>query len=666
MSEQYSLRERTPERIEEFIKAFFGPGNTVWPDQRPDSAAGRNLVPFLQILRETAEVPVVLPRRRPDSEHQLTAYVIALDPAHATTVAELLTAFVGPSYSTFDGLPANLDPGDPVDRAVMDFAGPATAFIVSSPTSPAQAQAWSALQQLQATVKSRPMRVWHAPKPAGRLIAEFEVALAAGDNSASAEILQHLGATGLSASNIAYLRIKRLARLGRDGELLRMPGLADIVAANPPEPVKDSILAAIYNNVLAPLIEEGNLAAAQRRLVETGEIVPALLIDCEPSSLGEQALVVVALAALLRKDALLLARLTSNPAEYDRILRIAPALADAINAASGLGAARPSQEIPSPETPTRPSSWLALITAITKDPAAAAAVLRDDTWRDWDPPALQDTAIAAALAGLDDAAAEQAWSLVGPFLDADGYQRPAALSARELINNALAYSRFSPGDLAGLVALTEITLRSAPGAATYASLLDDLRAECGRWASPDRAVVVLDLADLLARAASPDPEARLRIVLALLRPLVDHHLRLDPDQDSLARQLARELETGLQWPEGDEPSSAPLVRMPPLNLLLYSLDEGVLQRVSAVLGGIAPSLKIKLSHDHVGSPRLRQLSRQADVIVLATRCATHAATGFIRANAAHSAYLTEADGSGSASLLRAAVAGVEATLARSQ
>jgi hypothetical protein len=127
VSEQYSPPERTPERIEQFVSAFFGPGNIVWPGLDPDSGAGRNLVPFLQVLRDLTEIPVVLPRRRPESEHQLTAYVIALDAAHATAVAELLTAFVGPTYSTFDGLPAQLDPGDPVDRAVIDFAGPSEA-----------------------------------------------------------------------------------------------------------------------------------------------------------------------------------------------------------------------------------------------------------------------------------------------------------------------------------------------------------------------------------------------------------------------------------------------------------------------------------------------------------------------------------------------------------
>ena len=113
-----SAPQRTPDRIEEFISSFFGPGNTVWPDGDPDSTAGRRLVPYLQVLRDQSEVPVVLPRRRPEDDQRLTAYVIALNAAHAAALAELLTAFVGPSFSAFDGLPAQLDPADPVDQAV--------------------------------------------------------------------------------------------------------------------------------------------------------------------------------------------------------------------------------------------------------------------------------------------------------------------------------------------------------------------------------------------------------------------------------------------------------------------------------------------------------------------------------------------------------------------
>src|SRR6516165_2425309 len=83
--------------IERFIRDFFGRGNIAWPGQDPDSSEGRTVQPYLDVLweREASEVPVVLPRRR-EKGGDLTAYVIARDPAHAVVVADLLTAFVGP------------------------------------------------------------------------------------------------------------------------------------------------------------------------------------------------------------------------------------------------------------------------------------------------------------------------------------------------------------------------------------------------------------------------------------------------------------------------------------------------------------------------------------------------------------------------------------------
>jgi hypothetical protein len=204
-------------------------------------------------------------------------------------------------------------------------------------------------------------------------------------------------------------------------------------------------------------------------------------------------------------------------------------------------------------------------------------------------------------------------------------------------------------------------LRSGPEARQYAELLEDLRSESNRWAGPDRATVVLDLADLLARAACPDEEARLRLAMALLRPLHDHRTRLEPDQAGFAAQLSGELGTGLEWPEADQagPGHA-LTDVVSLNVLLYSLDEGVLARTAALLETLVPGAEVKLSHDHVGTPRLRQHARGADLIVLATRCAKHAATGFIRSHGRPSAQVIEADGSGSASMLRAVMAGLHA------
>jgi hypothetical protein len=204
--------------IERFINDFFGLGNIAWPGQEPDSSAGRTVRPYLDVLwqREDTEVPVVLPRRR-EIGGDLTAYVIARDPAHAVVVSDLLTAFVGPTYSSFDGLPAQLNPTDPVEKAVLEFAGPGFTFTVTSPTRRTQIEAWKALELLQYTFRQRPVRTWHVRKPVGRLLGEFEVALAAGDNSASGDLLDQIAAVGgVSPTNLANLKIKRLARLGRD------------------------------------------------------------------------------------------------------------------------------------------------------------------------------------------------------------------------------------------------------------------------------------------------------------------------------------------------------------------------------------------------------------------------------------------------------------------
>jgi hypothetical protein len=66
---------------------------------------------------------------------------------------------------------------------------------------------------------------------------------------------------------------------------------------------------------------------------------------------------------------------------------------------------------------------------------------------------------------------------------------------------------------------------------------------------------------------------------------------------------------------------------------------------------------VHTSADKVGNPALRQHARNADLIVMATRRAAHAATGFIT-DAASNALIRYADGSGSASMMRAVESGI--------
>ncbi|HEY0640531.1 MAG TPA: hypothetical protein VGD67_23120 [Pseudonocardiaceae bacterium] len=652
--------------MDTFLQAFFGAGNDVDFDPDPGSAIGTWLAPSLQALRNPSDVPVVLPRKRPEDDGRRTAYVLARSRRHATEVAELLTAFVGPSYSSFNGRPADLDPNDSVEQAVRQLVGDeGLAFRLSAPGPARDRRMWNVLADMQRAVAARPARLTTVLKPVGRLLGEFDAALAAGESSASAELLEQLAiSSGLSGTNLAHLRIKRLAQLGRDAELLRLPGLADTVLTGPPLPVIDAVLTAMFSVVLADPLSVGDLPAARESLTEHGAVVP-MLMDSDTSRLSPQAVAVLALAAEIREDQPVLRRFLGDEEVIAAIGEVAPAIvADlertAVDSEDALAAEPPEVAVePSPSL----AGWGELVDGLAADNAEARAVLVEQGWRDWPSPADQDNEMAAVLAALDDTGAQRAWRAVGAFIDADGYRKPASVSAREFVTNAITYGRYTPGDLAAVVALTDIVLRGSPAQPDYVDLLDDLAADAARWVAPNRVTVLLDLVELLARHACPDADARLRLVTVLLEPLRRHAGLLDADQLAFAVTLSTELNAPVDWPQTvDETDAEQPLLTATGTLMLYSLDEGAIDRTRTALATQAPRVRVVANSETDGSPRMRQQSRGADVIVLATRCATHAATGCIRTNANAQAVVVEADGSGSASLLRAAIAGLSKSL----
>ena len=217
---------------------------------------------------------------------------------------------------------------------------------------------------------------------------------------------------------------------------------------------------------------------------------------------------------------------------------------------------------------------------------------RARTGRSGSPPADEDQAIANILADLGDQAADRAWLLwPGPLVDADGYDAARGADGRQWSRSPCYHDRFSPGDLSGIVALADIFLRSGPG---RKCLCEPSRRPGGREhpvGGPDRATLVLDLVDLLVRAACPDEEARLRLALALLRPLRAQDGRLEPEQARFARQLSGELQV-LAWsgrmPRMTLSQDNSLPDIPAMQVLLYSLDERVLERTKTLLGGSCP------------------------------------------------------------------------------
>jgi hypothetical protein len=673
--------EQEAVRLEEFLQRFFGEGN--------DASRYPEIVePFVQSLRRGDDAPAVLPRFVRERD-QFALYVIAPDTAAVMPAGELIEAFAGATYCTKgDTAPAELDPSDPVDAAVIRFAGANRTFVVQAGPGPGpRARLRVALTLMQKTVAGRPARLWRVTRPLGRLLAEFEASLSAGGEAASQTILDQLAAQGgITATNLACLRIKRLDRLGRSEDLLSMDGLAHVLLQDPPAPVKEAVLNAIYSTTLEDPLQRGDIAAACNALRDSSRPLPLPVHD-DITQYGDEAAATLITAAIGRGDAPVLERMASALVDASRMSALPQPLQEEIaglSRPSGLpaspGAAGPSPEQTDsepavtepaasldagsppgqPPVTKAPESWPALCRAIARDTRPAREALRDETWRDWPSPAESDSEFSQVLDTLDDSSWASAWQITGPFIQAVGYDAPAPLAARALIIYALAFDRLGPGDLIAIQALTEICLRASPSAAVYSDLLDELRGTCQQWVSPENAVIALDFADRLVLAACPDDTARTNFAIALLDPLNSRQGRLEESDVAFARQLSAELAIPLDWQapaEQTDDDGQPLASLP-MTVLLYSLDEAVLDRTSAELQRLSPRLKIATSHDKTATSSLKKKSHNADVIVLATRCAKHAATGFITENKRAAAVITYADGSGSASLLRAATDGL--------
>lgn len=631
-------------RADDFLAAFFGPGNNVLPSLDFNTDVGQRLDPYLEPLRSGTRIPIILPRQTAEFAD---AYVICWDNAQAGSLRPTLEAFVAHSYVPFDGRPARLNPDDPVDYAVLQLVGPGTTYRLRPPDRRNATRMWQALDTMAATIRNRPQRVSPVPRPLGRILAEYRAALAAGNATASADLLEELGTAGLSAVNLAYLRIYRLSRLGRDSELLRLSQLVDVIRSLPPDVIRDAILAA-WIRLRLPDVDLANAEA----VADAATDVPdddsgvALLARLPLDTLGAQALMAIAVISINRGD---------QDLAIDALARLGyaapsapPTALPTVESAQETGTAQD----PDTDLSVIPTTWVQWATHVTATP------YEDVEWTTWPSPVDCDRELAEAIEQLTNAEADAVWNMVGPFLDADDFGRPAWRTARALLLSAASYDRWAPADVSAIQALLEVFLRASPPSTDYGDVLDLFAATAPRWAVANNAVAVLDMIDDVAHAPVSDDDARLRFAAATLEPLARYR-RLTPDLRWLAKELSTHLTIPLDW-DVPEPTVEGGDASPPVEakVLIYSLDDGVLQRTAERLSQLFPQVVVHQSSDHVGTPQLRAHARNADVIALATRCAKHAATGFIRDHAANYAVIVEADGAGSASLMRAVSSGL--------
>ena len=188
----------------------------------------------------------------------------------------------------------------------------------------------------------------------------------------------------------------------------------------------------------------------------------------------------------------------------------------------------------------------------------------------------------------------------------------------------------------------------------YRTALCDVQGVWETVHSPSTVAWVLDLLDLLVEAPSADASARANLPPAILPVLLRHRGRLDDGFPALFNSLCAEL--GLldfRLAKVDD-SEVPLETSPLAGktILLYTLQSEVAGRVKQMIEDAAPNATVHVSSDMVGSDRLRNLTRQADIVVLASRSAKHAATEFIEKQMRPGTAKVWAAGKGSVSMWR--------------
>lgn len=654
---------------DEFLGRFFSAPNTIWPDADPGHGIVSTLRPFLTALSKRGECPVVLPRR------DLAAlpaeiYVICWDTAHSGRIRALLEAAVAHHWCHFDGRVAILDPDDAVHKAVLDFIGPGTTFVLRPPSETA-GQTFRALTRLVRTLAEAPLRTPPLARPLGRMLREFDLALASGSAETSATLLREIeGFGGISHENIAFLQIRRLSRLGQDRELLADGSLPTLVYTEPPRVVREAVLSAWGRDRILPALAADGVDAALIRIGEPGPDIALLVDERVAATLDGEVATVGALVTLARADRALAASFAEHPGLPDAVLeRLSPLLATAepepelqpvlkpVLAAELQAQPEPEAE-PVPGGPSGAGSWqewVARLGAPDLPPLEAGGA------DEWPPAWTVDADLATAVDALDDLAVDDLLSGVACFLETDDPEHPATATSAALINRHLLAERFDPADLGALCSLLQVFLRGAPGAREYREALDGIRSYATQWVAVGTAVRAVDLADAVACGPAVDNDARTGLITTLLSPLNQQRTRLSAPLRALADLVCSDVGLAFDWiiPESHEVAPpVPATAVDPF-ILLYSLDPGTLSRVKATIEVQWPQARVEVSSVKVGGdPALRQYARDADIIVLATRRAAHAATGYIADNAGAQAGFYYPDGSGTGSMLRAVEAAI--------
>lgn len=319
----------------------------------------------------------------------------------------------------------------------------------------------------------------------------------------------------------------------------------------------------------------------------------------------------------------------------------------------------------SPSLAPLPSNWIEWLERVNADPSFTSA--RDVAAlgeTEWTTAAYDDAAlgrVAELIRSVPASSVENLVRSVAHLLGAFPAERARAAHGPiylALLQHLAFDSRVSPQELASAHGIIDLVLERGLDAAGYRDLVD----LCGLlWdlaASPSAVDWASDVSTTLAFYPAPDSAARQGFVQLVLQRIRAWPHSLDTRVRSSFEHVGdvigipvREMIPPPVATVAEQPES-PWERLSGKIVGIYSLTRSASTHAEQVLKRLQPECRIITNDDHVCTAGLVAMAKGADVLVVVTQSAKHAATECISANLG-GGYLAYASGRGASAILRA-------------
>jgi hypothetical protein len=254
-----------PPQEQSWLRYFFSGRNALqWEAIVEESAPAawlEQVSPWIATFAtQGAQSPIVLPVF--DANGPCQWYGMAVNEASATALAQELAAFVGPSYSDFRGHPLQADGGDDIECALQKRFG-RFVFRLRPVDVTARGDISQALQLYLGLLRRRPDIPDRTQRPFGKIRAEFDRALLAGNEVDAQRLRDELIASGrIDAEQHKYLEIRMLAGLGRQHQLAHDYSLIkSVLGLSLPTQTISDLIEALYATYIAAIEDDPNVDA---------------------------------------------------------------------------------------------------------------------------------------------------------------------------------------------------------------------------------------------------------------------------------------------------------------------------------------------------------------------------------------------------------------------